>query len=205
VKVAAIILAAGRSTRFEDGHKLLAEIDGIPIVRRVASAVAQSDVGDIVLVVGANGPEVVKAAGPGRWRAIENPNASDGLSSSLRLGLQSVDKTAGGVLIALGDMPGITTELINSLLSAFAESGAKGLVFPVAADGRKGHPVIWPRALAPALEAVSGDAGGRALLDDYRELWRPVPSTGAGAFADIDTRSDLEAFRQANPQATRRK
>jgi molybdenum cofactor cytidylyltransferase len=78
-------------------------------------------------------------------------------------------------------------------------------VFPVAADGRKGHPVIWPRALAPALEAVSGDAGGRALLDDYRELWRPVPSTGAGAFADIDTRSDLEAFRQANPQATRRK
>jgi molybdenum cofactor cytidylyltransferase len=205
VTVAAIILAAGRSTRFENGHKLLAEIDGLPVVRRVASAVAQSEVGDIVLVVGANGPEVVKAAGPGRWRAIENPNASDGLSSSLRLGLQCVDKTARGVLVALGDMPGITTELINSLLTVFAESDAGGLVFPVAADGRKGHPVIWPRALVPALEAVSGDAGGRALLDDYRELWRPVPSAGAGAFADIDTRADLEAFRKANPHTTRRK
>jgi len=205
VTVAAIILAAGRSTRFKDGQTLLTEIDGLPVVCRVAWAVAQSEVGDIVLVVGANGPEVVKAAGPGRWRAIENPNASDGLSSSLRLGLQSVDKTARGVLVALGDMPGITTELINSLLTVFAESDAGGLVFPVAADGRKGHPVIWPRALVPALEAVSGDAGGRALLDDYRELWRPVPSAGAGAFADIDTRADLEAFRKANPHTTRRK
>lgn len=205
MNVAALILAAGSSTRFENGHKLLAEIHGIPVVRHVASAIAQSDVGEIVLVIAAKESEVVKAAGPGRWKTIENPNAGDGLSSSLRLGLHSSDQATDGVLIALADMPGITAELVNSLLAAFAESRGRGLVFPVAADGRKGHPIIWPRSLVPALESLSGDAGGKAILDDYRELWRPVPFADIGAFADIDTRDDLEAFRQADFQATRRK
>ena len=204
MNVAAIILAAGSSTRFENGHKLLAEIHGIPVVSRVASAIAQSDVGDIVLVVAAKESEVVKAAGPGRWKTIENPDARDGLASSLRLGLQSSDQATDGVLIALADMPGISAELVNSLLAAFAES-SRAIVFPIAADGRTGHPVIWPRSLVPALEALSGDAGGKAILGDYRELWRPVPFADIGAFADIDTRDDLEAFRQADFQATRRK
>ena len=204
MNVAALILAAGSSTRFENGHKLLAEIHGIPVVRHVASAIAQSDVGEIVLVIAAKESEVVKAAGPGRWKTIENPNAGDGLSSSLRLGLHSSDQATDGVLIALADMPGISAELVNSLLAAFAES-SRAIVFPIAADGRKGHPVIWPRSLVPALESLSGDAGGKAILGDYRELWRPVPFADIGAFADIDTRDDLEAFRQADFQATRRK
>lgn len=205
MNVAAIILAAGSSARFENGHKLLAEINGIPVVRHVASAIARSDVGEIVLVVAANDSEVVKAAGPGRWKTAENPDARDGLSSSLRLGLQSIGKATDGVLVALADMPGITVELVNSLLAAFVESRGRGIVFPIAADGRKGHPVIWPRALVPALEGLSGDAGGKAILDDYRELWRPVPFAGTGAFADIDRRDDLEAFRRTDLQATRRK
>ena len=122
----------------------------MPVVRRVASAVAQSDVGDIVLVVGANGPEVVKAAGPGRWRAIENPNASDGLSSSLRLGLQSVDKTADGVLVALGDMPGITTELIKFAAHGICRKRRQRTrVSRSPPTAARGHPVIWPRALVP--------------------------------------------------------
>lgn len=205
MNVAAIILAAGSSTRFEDGHKLLAEIDGVPVVRCVASAIARSDVSEIILVVGSKGSEVVKAAGPGRWRTIENPNVRDGLSSSLRLGLQNIGKATDGVLVALADMPGINPELVNSLLAAFAESSGRGIVFPVAPDDRKGHPVIWPRALVPTLEALSGDAGGRAILDDNREFWRPVRFEGIGAFADIDTRHDLEAFRVADSQTTRRK
>lgn len=83
MKIAAVILAAGRSSRFEDGHKLLAEIDGVPIVRRVALALAQSRVDDIILVTGANADDVLAAAAPGRWRSVVNPNATEGLSSSL--------------------------------------------------------------------------------------------------------------------------
>jgi molybdenum cofactor cytidylyltransferase len=194
VKVAAVILAAGRSSRFEDGHKLLAEIDGIPIVRRVASTIAQSRADDIILVTGANGHAVLAAAGTGRWRSVENSNAADGLSSSLSLAVQSLDTTAYGILVALADMPGISTKLVDALLATFTQSGGDSIVFPVASDGRRGHPVIWPRALFPALQNLSGDTGGKSLLAEHRELWLPVTCDDAGAFADIDTRADLDAF-----------
>lgn len=203
--VAAIILAAGSSTRFENGHKLLAEIDGVPLVRHVASALAQSSVDDIILVTGANTSDVAKAAGSGRWRSIENASTAEGLSSSLRLGIRNIDEHSDGVLIALGDMPGIGADLIDALLAAFKESKGRSIVFPVAKDGRRGHPVIWPRALFPALAALSGDTGGKTLLLENRNLWRPVPCDDVGAFTDIDTRGDLDAVRHAGRETTRRK
>jgi molybdenum cofactor cytidylyltransferase len=196
VNVAAIILAAGKASRFEDGQKLVAEIDGVPIVRRVCSAIARSNVSDIVLVVAALDGAVASAAGSGRWRTVENAGAGEGLSSSLRVGLQHIGREADGVLIALADMPGITDGLANELIWAFAASKGGAIVFPLAPDGRRGHPIIWPRDLIPALAAVSGDQGGKAVLANYPERWRPVPCEDAGAFADIDTRGDLEAFRR---------
>ncbi len=205
MNVAGIILAAGSSTRFADGHKLLVEIDGIPIIRRVASALAHSRVGEIVIVTAADSDAVAKAAGSGRWRTIENPNARHGLSSSLSLGLQSIDEKADGVLVALADMPGVSAKLIDTLLAAFAETEGRSIIFPVATGGRRGHPVIWPKGLIPELSALSGDTGGREILALHGELWCPVPCEDAGAFTDIDTRQDLAVFGQVDIQTTRRK
>ena len=197
MKITAILLAAGRSTRFEDGHKLLAEIDAVPLIRRAALALAHASVDDIVLVTGTNATDIAAAAGPGRWRHIENPSAAEGLSSSLRLGIQSAGNTPDGVLIALADMPGITAEFVDTLCAAFTASKGRRIVFPIAPNGRRGHPVIWPRSLFSALESVSGDTGGKALLAGHRDLWRPVECNDPGAFTDIDTRTDLDAFTAA--------
>ncbi len=194
MKVAAVILAAGRSSRFEDGHKLLAEICGMPLVRRVCTAVADANVDDIVLVTADANGAVADAAGTGRWRTIENPSARQGLSTSLRAGLENIPQDVGGVVVALADMPGITTAIVNALLSAFIE-GKTEIVFPVAADGRRGHPIIWPKSLFEALKNVTGDTGGKTILADHKSLWRAVPCDDEGAFADIDTRADLQAFR----------
>lgn len=204
MKVSAIILAAGSSSRFEDGHKLLVEIGGMPIVRHVCSALAKSKIDDIVLVVSEGGGAVASAAGTGRWRVVENPNAHEGMSTSLRIGLQSIDSNADGLLVALGDMPGITSGLVDTLLSAFNRCQGRAIAFPISPDGRRGHPIIWPKALFFQLLTVTGDSGGKTILADHKNLWHPVPCEGAGAFADIDTRADLEAFRAAD-QPTRRK
>lgn len=190
--VAAVILAAGQSSRFEEGHKLLAEIGGIPVIRHVCTALAASHVDDIALITSESRGAIAKAAGPGRWRTVENADARHRLSESLRTGLKSVGDAAG-VLVALGDMPGITTQLVNTLIAAF-QSKPDAIVFPVANDGRRGHPVIWPKALLPSLMNVSGDTGGKAILAAHFELWLPVPWDDERAFADIDTRADLQNF-----------
>ncbi|MET0639863.1 MAG: nucleotidyltransferase family protein [Hyphomicrobium sp.] len=193
MKVAAVILAAGRSSRFEDGHKLLAEIDGIPIIRHVCAAVAASGVDEIVLVTNEPDGAVARAAGAGRWRIADNPNASHGLSTSLRAGIENCPSDADGILVALADMPGITAAFIDGLLTVF-KSAPDTIVFPQSADGVNGHPIIWPATLRADLQTVTGDTGGKTVLAAHKHLWRPVRCTDAGPFADIDTRGDLAAF-----------
>jgi molybdenum cofactor cytidylyltransferase len=204
LKIAAIILAAGGSSRFEDGHKLLVEIDGAPIIRHACAVLAQSKVDDIVLVTSEHDGAITKAAGPGRWRVVENPNAREGLSTSLRVGLHNIGSDSDGLLVALGDMPGIKSALVDTLLSAFKRCQGRAIVFPASPDGQRGHPIIWPKALFAELQTVTGDSGGKTILADHKNLWHPVAYEGPGAFADIDTRADLEAFRAAD-QTTRRK
>jgi molybdenum cofactor cytidylyltransferase len=194
VTVAAVILAAGQSSRFEDGHKLLVEIDGIPIVRHVCNALAASHADEVVLVVSEANRPVAEAAGTGRWRIVENPEAREGLSTSLRTGLQSIDRNSDGLLVALGDMPGITTALVNMLIAAFTATNAS-IIFPMSNDGRRGHPIIWPKSLFPTLMMATGDAGGKTILTTHKDRWNPVPCENEGAFLDIDTRADFAAFR----------
>jgi molybdenum cofactor cytidylyltransferase len=194
VNIAAIILAAGKSSRFEIGHKLLAKLNGVTLIRHVAAVLDHSRLSEIILVTGTNSKDVIAAAGAGRWRSIENPNPGDGLASSLRLGIQNIDAAADGVLIALADMPGISTGLIATLLDAFDESRGRSIVFPVGTGGQRGHPVIWPKSCFCDLSKLSGDTGGKALIEKQKDLWRPVPYEESGAFADIDTCHDLAVF-----------
>ena len=199
MNVGAIILAAGRSSRFDAGHKLLADAGGGPLIARVVTAVAASKAADLVLVTAPEGGRIVAAAGPGRWRAIVNEDAGGGLSSSIRTGVAALASDTSGALVVLADMPGVSSPLISKLIAAFEASGGEAIVYPVSADGRQGHPVLWPCALFGELMALSGDKGGKALIDAHHDLARPVQVDGDGAFLDIDTTADLEAYKATRP------
>lgn len=191
MQIAAIVLAAGRSSRFKDGNKLLTQIDGMPLVRRALTEVNASAVTDILLVVAPGAHDVVKAAGPGRWRTIINVHAHEGLASSLRAGISALPGTTDGALVVLADMPGVRADLIARVMAAFTAEGGEVIVHPADDAGRQGHPVLWPRRLFPELLALEGDAGGKSLLQKHQALSRAVLVTGTSAFFDIDTQADL--------------
>jgi molybdenum cofactor cytidylyltransferase len=190
-KVAAIILAAGRSSRFEGGNKLLAEIDGSAMVRRVACEVAASPVNEIILVTGAGDGAIASAAGAGRWRHIINPEPARGLSSSLKAGLAALSADTGGALVILADMPGVTAALIAKLCEAFNAHGGEKIVYPQNTRGVQGNPVLWPHALFADLMQLEGDSGGKKLLAMRAHFCQPLHVSGDDAFTDIDTRADL--------------
>ena len=195
-QIAAIVLAAGRSSRFEHGNKLLADIGGLPLVRSVLNAVDASAVTDILLVVAGEAHEVVEAAGSGRWRTVVNSEAERGLSSSLRTGIAALPDTTDGALVVLADMPGISTGLIARVIAAFTAGNGDVIVYPAAGgDGRQGHPVLWPRRLFAELKTLEGDTGGKMLLQKYKGILRTVPVAGTGAFLDIDRAADLAKFK----------
>lgn len=195
VSVSAIVLAAGRSSRFDGGHKLLADTGNGPMMRQVLLAVSESPVSEIILVTAPEGGRIVAAAGPGRWRPVTNETPGEGISSSIQAGIAAASASTTGAVIVLADMPGISTALIASLIALFETKGGGAIVHPISEHGRQGHPVLWPRALFPDLMALTGDTGGKALLHAHRALVATLTVGGNAPFLDIDTAADLQIYR----------
>lgn len=194
MNIGGIVLAAGRSSRFGDGHKLLASLDGVPLLRRAIAALDPSgELDDIVVVLPPDGEALAASAGVGRWRYVTNQAAADGMASSLRCGLEALGANIDGALIALADMPFGTADVVNTLATQFRVSGGRTIVFPQNAAGRQGHPVIWPRALFDELKGLSGDHGGKSILMANRQLWSPVATATEDVFMDVDTIDDLRS------------
>ncbi len=192
MKTAAIVVAAGRSSRFEAGNKLLALHHGKPLVTYALDAAEKSSVDEIVLVTGPGGDAIVQLAGDGRWRCVVNHRAEDGLSSSIQAGLSALASDIDGTMILLADMPRVSPVIINSLHDTFIAGGGQRIVFPSLKDGTQGNPVLWPRALFAELMTLEGDVGGKAVLARHPELHTPVPIEDHGITFDIDTIDDLD-------------
>jgi len=183
--VDAVVLAAGQGKRMGGPNKLMAEFSGTPLVRRVSDAIAASKVRDVVVAVGHQGERVAAALDGSGVRVVGNPDYRTGLASSLKAGIAALPTDTAGALIALGDMPQITTADINLLVDAFVRAEGNAIVRATHA-GKRGNPVILPRDLFAAVAALAGDTGARHLVETSEMAVIDV-EIGEGASLDVDT------------------
>jgi molybdenum cofactor cytidylyltransferase len=193
--VAAIVLAAGRSTRMGGPNKLLAEISGKKLVRIAAEQALASKASEVIVVTGHQAELVEQALEGLNVKFARNPDFAGGLASSVKAGIAAVSDNADGAVICLGDMPLIDAKLIERLIEAFAPDRGNLIVVPVA-EGRRGNPVLWSRRFFNELMTLDGDIGARHLIGKHAEAVAEVPVEGNGAFLDIDTPQALETARQ---------
>lgn len=193
--VAAVVLAAGRSSRFRaaggaEETKLLAEIAGKPIILRVVETALASRARPVIVVVGHASGAVKDALAGSPVTIAFNPDFETGIASSLKLGLASTPVDSDGAVILLGDMPNVASRLIDDLISALEARPQARAVAP-AHDGRRGNPVLIARALFDKAMRLAGDVGARHLLaalppGDIAEI------AGASSVTfDVDTPADL--------------
>ncbi|NVN84554.1 MAG: NTP transferase domain-containing protein [Rhodopseudomonas sp.] len=194
-EVAAIVLAAGRSTRMGGPNKLLAELNGKPLVRIVAEQVLASKASSVIVVTGHQADKVQEALSGLKVSFVHNADFAQGLASSVKTGIAAVPETADGAVVCLGDMPLIDAELIDRLIEAFAPDRGGLIAVPVS-DGRRGNPVLWSRRFFAELMTLGGDIGARHLIAKHGEAVAEVPVEGHGAFLDIDTPQALEDARR---------
>jgi molybdenum cofactor cytidylyltransferase len=192
-RIAAVVLAAGLSSRM-GANKLLAEVGGKPMVRHAVEAARASAADPVILVTGNNSEAVRNAAGSGAATIVENPDFSKGLSTSLRSGLSALPADCDGVLILLGDMPGVSTALIDRLIAAFDPSEDRAICVATR-HGKRGNPVLWARRFFPEMAALEGDVGARSLIGQYAELVCEVEAGDDAPLTDIDTPEALAAYR----------
>jgi molybdenum cofactor cytidylyltransferase len=195
--VAAIILAAGRSTRMGGPNKLLAELGGKTLVRIVTEQALASKAQSVIVVTGHQAEQVEKALQGLKVKFVRNPNFAEGLASSVKAGVAAVADAADGAVICLGDMPLISGRLIDQLIESFAPDRGHLIVVPVS-DNKRGNPVLWSRRFFNELMTLDGDIGARHLIARHSEAVAEVPVEGFGAFLDIDTPEVLEAARRGD-------
>jgi molybdenum cofactor cytidylyltransferase len=193
-RIAAVILAAGRSTRMGGSNKLLSEVDGVPMLLRAVGAACASVCRPVVVVTGFDAERVAALlAGHGQPLSIVyNAAFADGLSTSLRAGLRALPADIDGALVMLADMPGVGAIEVDRLVSAF-DPAAPAIVVPFR-RGRRGNPVLWPRRHFAEMQALTGDVGARALLDRHADRITRVEFDSDAIFADIDTPEALQGI-----------
>jgi len=191
--VSGVILAAGASRRM-GRTKLLLPLGSRPLLQYALDAAADSQLDEIVLVVGDRVQELLEALQlPSRLpvRVALNEAPGEGQSRSLRLGLQAADPRAGAAAILLGDQPGVTGRLVDRVVEVFRSAEAP-VVRPVYSSSRRrvpGHPVLVARRIWSEVERLRGDAGLRCLLARRPEWLLEVLVEGDPP-ADVDTPED---------------
>ena len=194
MRIASIVLAAGRSSRMGLRNKLLESIGGEPMVRRVAAVAKGSGAKPVIVVTGYEAAEVGAALHGLGVTVILNLEYADGLSTSLRAGLSALPADIDGALILLGDMPEVEASILSLLMASF--TGMSAICIPVR-HGRKGNPVLWGSRYFPEMMELTGDAGAKPLMARHQAQLIEVEVATDSIFHDVDAPDDLARIRQA--------
>lgn len=193
-RVFVILLAAGRSSRMGEtgASKLLAEFDGVALVRRSAQVALGSTADGVVVVTGHRRFEIEAALDGLGVECLENPLYGRGMATSIAAGVSYCHaRGADAVLVQLADMPGLVSGDLDRLIAAFRTTDGEAVV-RATGNGKPGNPVILPKSLFEAVTHLEGDVGARRIIETsglpiiYVEI-------GEGALLDVDTPDAIHA------------
>lgn len=183
-----MVLAAGSSTRMGQ-PKLLLPLAGRPILARTLDALRQTDVDEILLVLGADADRVRREIPLSGVRAILNPEAAKGMSTSLRAGVRAAASSSDAFLIVLGDQPLVSPASVNVMLARWKATAARILVPTF--RGMRGNPVLLHRSLSAEMAAITGDVGCRSVIRAHDSEVLEVPVDDPGVLIDLDTSEEV--------------
>ncbi len=189
-----LVLAAGSSSRMRGADKLLQPVKGRPILRLVVETALASGAPVLVTL-----PPAAKsrreAVADLPVQVVDIPDAAQGMSRSIVRGLHAIREPGpeDGIMILPADMPGFSAKALADLISRF-RAEPELIWRGGSTDGTPGHPAIIPRDLWPELAAITGDEGGRSVLQRHMDRLRLVPLPGQMATLDLDTPEDWTAF-----------
>jgi molybdenum cofactor cytidylyltransferase len=185
LRIAGIVLAAGRSSRM-GRNKLLLELDGKPILCHAVDHALAAGLSEMVVVTGHQAAKVKAALGDRPVKTIEAREHRLGMSASLKAGIRALSPKAEAALVMLGDMPQVSPALLRRLIGAYNPTEGRSIVLPTV-EGKRGNPVLFDRRYFDEILALEGDVGARHLIGAHDDQVAEVAVEDAGIFTDVDT------------------
>lgn len=178
-------------------NKLLAELEGIPVVAWVVSAVLSSQAKPVIVLTGHEAEQIRRALASYDVEFVHNSRYAHGISTSLQRGLTTLPADIDGVLVCLGDMPGITVAHIDRIVSNFNPAKGCAICVPTC-KGKRGNPVLWDKRFFAEMNELSGDVGARHLISKHAALVCEVEIGDEAILTDVDKSEDLISLRHAH-------
>lgn len=185
IMIGCVILAAGNSLRF-GSNKLLTDISGKPMIERALDAIPAEKLSDIIVVTQYD--RIAELADQRGFRTIINRHPELGLSRSVLLGTTALMEHCDGILYQVADQPWLKRESISRMIDVFREHPDR--IVSMSSGGRRGNPCIFPKAYYDELCALSGDKGGRAVIERHEDHLI-LFEVSAVELTDVDTPKDI--------------
>jgi molybdenum cofactor cytidylyltransferase len=191
MKIAAVVLAAGRGVRMGgEGSKLLLPWrGGRSVLWHVVRGALDTGAAEVIMVVRPDLPALCDEVADLRVRCVPNPRYEEGMSTSLLVGIEAVGEEMNAALVLLGDEPEVPQEIVGALAEAYRRE-RKPVTVPCYGDV-SGPPTLLSREAFPLLEGLSGDTGARRIIAERPELVTFVQMGEGSSPHDVDTRADL--------------
>ncbi len=189
-RIAAIVLAAGASARM-GRPKLLLVHQGVPLLRRAVDAAIRGGCDDVVVILGADRERYLPVLAGTPARTVHNPDFTQGMSSSIRAGVEVLAEETQAAVIMLADQPFVDESVVRRLIETYQRSGMK--IVACTYDGVRGVPVLFDRALFLELLLLEGDQGAREVMATYPNHVATV-EIPVDVAKDIDTPADARSL-----------
>jgi len=197
--VSALVLAAGASTRMGTTKQLL-PFGGRVLLQHVLDTVRGSEVREVILVLGYSAEKIKQQLDLNGIKVVINENYDEGMGSSLKVGLATVESHAGAAIVMLADLPFVHSKTLDALIAARSRTDTQ-IVIPTY-RGFRGNPVLLDRSVFAEAMAVRGDIGCRAIFGRHLSGIVTLPVEDVGILLDIDQRSDYEQLQSVDREKT---
>jgi molybdenum cofactor cytidylyltransferase len=192
--VSAVVLAAGLSSRMGGPHKLLLDVGGQPMLRRVVRSVLGADPAEVVIVTGFRADDVVSSLAGLPVRFVHNPAFAEGQPGSVVAGVRALTVFCDAVMIVLGDQPLLTQAALGRLVGAFRVAPEGRSILVPTSGGQRGNPVLFAARHIPEIQGGAMKVGGGRLIESHPDQVALIEMADDAFVQDCDTAADYAAI-----------
>ncbi len=193
MRIAALVLAAGRSRRFGTKNKLLADLEGRAVVARTIAAVTAAGFDETIVVTGLDHDAIEQVLRDTPVRLVRCADAHDGMGFSIATGIAALRHNVDGVAILPGDMPLMKAATLRALADKYVSHQGQRIVHASDGQDTQSNPVLWPRTFFADLMTLRGDRGAKSMIRDAVAVRVPDDRE----LIDIDDEDTFVLVRQA--------
>ena len=198
--ISAIVLAAGLSSRMNGENKLIKKVNGVPLINHTVKNILGSTVNEIIVIVGHERNilrDLIKENK--KIKIIYNKDYESGMSSSVKVGLESISKKTEAFFISLADMPNVNQNIYNKLIKAKYKYNKKlklehkkEIIIPTY-KGENGNPVLFSIHMKEKIMKIKGDQGAKVLIESNKNKTLNIPIKNDGIILDFDKPEDFSS------------